>query len=200
MGKIIVFTNLTLDGVMQAPGRPDEDRRGGFAHGGWAAPYGAMQSSAIAESLPSMDALLLGRRTYEDFYAFWPKQTNNPFTEVLNKMPKYVASTTLTAPLAWSNSTLLKGDVSKAVAQLKAQLDKNLVVMGSGELIQSLIQHNLVDRYVLLIHPLVLGAGRRLFHDDGVSTTLRLIAAKPTETGVMVATYEPAEPHNASVQ
>ena len=81
MGKIIVFTNLTLDGVMQAPGRPDEDRRGGFAHGGWAAPYGAMQSSAIGESLPSMDALLLGRRTYEDFYAYWPKQTNNPFTE-----------------------------------------------------------------------------------------------------------------------
>jgi dihydrofolate reductase len=194
MGKIIVFTNLTLDGVMQAPGRPDEDRRGGFAHGGWAAPYGAMQSSAIGESLPSMDALLLGRRTYEDFYAFWPKQTNNPFTEMLNQMPKYVASTTLKEQLAWSNSTLLNRDVPKAVAQLKAQLDKNLVVMGSGELVRTLMQYKLVDRYVLLIHPLVLGEGRRLFRDDGVFATLRLMAAKPTDTGVMVATYEPAEP------
>lgn len=194
MGKIIVFTNLTLDGVMQAPGRPDEDRRSGFVHGGWAAPYGAMQSSAIGESLPNMEALLLGRRTYEDFYAYWPKQTNNPFTERLNQMPKYVASTTLTAPLAWSNSTLLNRDVPKAVAQLKAQLAENLVVMGSGELVQTLMQHNLVDRYVLLIHPLVLGAGRRLFCDDGVFAALRLIAAKPTDTGVVVATYEPTEP------
>src|SRR5262247_3869060 len=129
MGNIVVFTNLTLDGVMQAPGRPDEDRRGGFAHGGWAAPYAAMQSSAAGESLPGMDALLLGRRTYEDFYAYWPKQTNNPFTERLNQMPKYVASTTLAEPLPWSNSTLLKGDVAKTVAQLKEQMEKNLVVM-----------------------------------------------------------------------
>jgi dihydrofolate reductase len=195
MGKIIIFTNLTLDGVMQAPGRPDEDRRSGFTHGGWAAPYGAMQSSAVGESLPGMDALLLGRRTYESFYAFWPKQTNNPFTEVLNKLPKYVASTTLTAPLAWSNSTLLNRDVPKAVTQLKQQVDKNLVVMGSGELVQTLMQHKLVDRYLLLIHPLVLGEGRRLFRDDGVFATLRLVAAKPTNTGVVVATYEPAEPN-----
>lgn len=194
MGKLIIFTNVTLDGVMQGPARPDEDRSGGFAHGGWAAPYGAMQSSAIGESLPSMDALLLGRRTYEDLYAYWPKQTNNPFTERLNQMPKYVASTTLTPPLAWSNSTLLNRDVPKAVAQLKEQLDKNLVVMGSGKLVQTLMQHKLIDRYVLLIHPLVLGMGRRLFPDDGIVATLRLIAAKPTDTGVVVATYEPIEP------
>ncbi len=194
MGKIIVFTNLTLDGVMQAPGRPDEDRRGGFTHGGWAAPYGAMQSSAIGDSLPGMDALLLGRRTYEDFYAYWPKQTNNPFTGTLNRMPKYVVSTTLTEPLAWSNSTLLKGDAPKAVAQFKRQTDKTLVIMGSGVLIQALLQHNLIDRYLLLIHPLVLGEGRRLFPDGGVPATLRLVAAKPTDTGVVVATYEPVEP------
>ena len=194
MGNIVVFTNLTLDGVMQAPGRPDEDRRGGFSHGGWAAPYAAMQSSAVGESLPGMDALLLGRRTYEDFYAYWPNQTDNPFTKMLNHMPKCVASTTLAEPLPWSNSTLLKGDGAKAVAQLKEQVDKNIVVMGSGELVQTLMKHNLVDRYVLLIHPLVLGEGRRLFPDGSAFAALRLVAAKPTSTGVVVATYQPAEP------
>jgi dihydrofolate reductase len=194
MGKLIVCINLTLDGVMQAPGRPDEDLRGGFTHGGWAAPYAAMQSSAAGESLPGMDALLLGRRTYESFYGYWPKQTNNPFTERLNHLPKYVASTTLAEPLAWSNSTLLKGDVPTAVAQLKEQLGNDLVVMGSGELIQTLMQHNLVDRYILLIHPLVLGEGRRLFPDGGALATLQLVAAKPTDNGVVVATYQPAKP------
>ena len=194
MGNIVVFTNLTLDGVMQAPGRPDEDRRGGFSHGGWAAPYAAKQSSAVGESLPGLDALLLGRRTYEEFYAYWPNQTGNPFTEMLNHMPKYVASTTLAEPLPWSNSTLLKGDVAKAVAQLKKQMEKNLVVMGSSELVQTLMKHNLVDRYVLLIHPLVLGTGRRLFRDGGAFAALRLVAAKSTTNGVVVATYQPAEP------
>ena len=193
MGNIVVFTNLTLDGVMQAPGRPDEDRRGGFSHGGWAAPYAAMQSSAVGESLPSIDALLLGRRTSEDFYAYWPNQTDNPFTEMLNHMPKYVASTTLADPLPWSNSTLLKGDGAKAVARLKQQVDKNIVVMGSGELVQTLMKHNLVDRYLLLIHPLVLGEGRRLFRDGSAFAALRLVAAKPTSTGVVVAAYQPAE-------
>lgn len=159
MSNVIVFTNLTLDGVMQAPGRPDEDRRGGFAHGGWAAPYGAMQSREAGESVSNFGALLLGRRTYEDFYAFWPKQTDSPFTEMLNKMPKYVASTTLREPLEWMNTTLLKGNVAEAVAALKAKPGADIVVMGSGELVQSLMPHNLIDRYVLLIHPLVLGKG-----------------------------------------
>ena len=194
MSKVIVFTNLTLDGVMQAPGRPDEDRRGHFKHGGWAAPYAAMQSSEVGESMSSMGALLLGRRTYEDFYAFWPKQTNNPFTEVLNNLQKYVASTTLKEPLGWSNSTLLKGGVKKAVTALKAQQGEDLVVMGSGNLIQTLMKHNLVDRYVLLIHPLVLESGQRLFADGGVFATLQLVSAKATPKGVVVATYEPAEP------
>ena len=115
-------------------------------------------------------------------------------------MPKYVASTTLAEPLPWGNSTLLKGDVPMAVAELKAQSDKNLVIMGSGKLIQTLMQHKLVDRYVLMIHPLVLGEGRRLFPEGGALATLRLVAAKPTDTGVVVATYQPAEPHNASGQ
>ena len=194
MSRIVVFTNLTLDGVMQAPALPDEDLRGGFRHGGWAAPYAAMQSSEAGESLPSFGALLLGRRTYENMYAYWPNQTNNPFTEILNNMQKYVASTTLQEALPWINSTLLKGDVPKAVAKLKKQQDENLdlVIMGSGELIQTLMEHNLIDRYVLLIHPLVLGTGRRLFADGSAFTKLQLVSIKATPTGVVVATYQPA--------
>jgi dihydrofolate reductase len=192
--KIVVFENLTLDGVMQAPGRPDEDPRGGFAHGGWAQPYAdPVLASVAGESMANTGALLLGQRTYQDFYGYWPKQTDNPFTEVLNTTHKYVASTTLEEPLAWSNSTLLKGDAAKAVAELKQQPGKDLVVLGSGELVQSLLRADLVDEYLLLIHPLVLGSGRRLFPDGGPSAALRLVDAKPTTTGVLVATYQPAD-------
>lgn len=192
MRDVIVFTNLTLDGVIQAPGRADEDPRGGFEHGGWGVPYNAMQSNEAREGLPGFGALLLGRRTYEDFYAYWPKQTGSPFTEALNNLPKYVASTTLREPLPWVNSTLLKGDVAEAVAALKAQPGDAIVVMGSGQLVQTLMQHDLVDRYVLLIHPLVLGAGRRLFVDGGAAAQLQLVSAKASPTGVLVATYQPA--------
>src|SRR5207244_823341 len=125
----------------------DEDPRGGFEHGGWALPYfdPVMGVSIAAESMAKTPALLFGRRTYEDFYAFWPKRTGNPFTEVLNNLQKYVASTTLEEPLLWSNSTLLTGDAAAAVATLKDQSDKDLVVLGSGELVQSLMRRNLVD-------------------------------------------------------
>jgi len=191
MRKIIVFTNLTLDGVMQAPGRPDEDLRGGFSHGGWAAPYAAM--TYVNNSDLDTGPMLFGRRTYEDFYAVWPKRTDSPFTAVLNNIQKYVASTTLKEPLPWINSTLLKGDVPEAVAALKAQPGKDLVVMGSLQLVQTLRKHNLVDEYVLLIHPLVLGAGIRLFPDGAAFAALRLVDAKPTTTGVIVATYRSAE-------
>jgi dihydrofolate reductase len=192
MSKIIVFENLTLDGVMQAPGRPDEDRRGGFRHGGWATPYADATMGRVAmESTPTAGALLLGRRTYEDFYAVWPNRTDNPFTEVLNNTQKYVASTTLKEPLPWINSTLLKGDVPGAVAGLKAQPGKDIVVLGSGELVRTLMQHNLVDQYVLLIHPLVLGSGRRLFADGSAFAALRLLHTKTTTTGVVIATYQP---------
>src|SRR3989475_10980144 len=177
MSKVVVFTNLTLDGVMQAPGRPDEDRRGGFEHGGWATPYAAMAQAG--ESMANTGALLLGRRTYEDFYAVWPNRTDNPYTAGLNNTQKYVASTTLSEPLPWSNSTLLKGDAAEAVARLKEEGGKDLVVLGSGELVQSLMRRNLIDEYVLLIHPLVLGSGRRLFTDGG-TFALRLAATKPT--------------------
>src|SRR6266516_7397123 len=192
MSKVVVFMNLTLDGVMQAPGRPDEDRRGGFEHGGWAMPYATME--AAEASMAYSGALLLGRRTYEDFYTVWPNRTDNPFTAVLNNTQKYVASTTLEEPLSWINSTLLKGDAAEAVARLKQQLDKDLLIMGSGELIQSLMRRNLVDEYVLLIHPLVLGTGRRLFAEGSPTTALRLVDTKTTTTGVVIATYRAAEP------
>src|SRR5947209_18114449 len=122
MSKVVVFTNLSLDGVMQAPGRPDEDRRGGFEHGGWGAPYAAMPSAG--GTMASAGALLLGRRTYEDFYSVWPNRTDNPYTAVLNNIQKYVASTTLSEPLPWSNSTLLKGDAAEPVARLKQEPGK----------------------------------------------------------------------------
>src|SRR5205809_1131013 len=192
MSKVVVFMNLTLDGVMQAPGRPDEDRRGGFEHGGWAMPYATME--AAEASMAYSGALLLGRRTYEDFYTVWPNRTDNPFTAVLNNTQKYVASTTLSEPLPWSNSTLLKGDAAEAVARHKEEGGKDLVVLGSGELVQSLMRRNLVDAYVLLIHPLVLGSGRRLFPDGGAVAALRLVDTKTTTTGVVIATYQPAEP------
>jgi dihydrofolate reductase len=190
MSKITVFTNLTLDGVMQAPGRPDEDTRDSFKHGGWAARFGAMQDAGDALSFTG--ALLFGRRTYEDFYSFWPNQRDNPFTEVLNNAQKYVASTTLEEPLPWSNSTLLKGDATKTVSGLKREQDKDLLIFGSGVLVQSLMKANLVDEFVLLIHPLVLGSGRRLFPDGGAFASLNLRDSKTTSKGVVIATYQPA--------
>ena len=190
MRKVVVFTSLTLDGVMQAPGRPDEDTRGGFEHGGWALPYNdEVMGKVLAENMAGAGPLVLGRRTYEDFYGFWPEQTGNPFTEVLDSTRKYVASTTLAEPLPWSNSTLLEGDAADAVAWLKQQPGKDLTVLGSGELVQSLRRRDLVDEYVLLIHPLVLGTGRRLFPDGGGLATLRLTGSTATTTGVLIATY-----------
>jgi dihydrofolate reductase len=196
MAKLVVINNLTLDGVMQAPGRPDEDLRGGFEHGGWAQPYAdSVMGSVMAEGIAKAGALLFGRRTYEDFASVWPNQTeDNPYAAVLNNFQKYVASTTLEEPLSWSNSTLLKGDAAEAVARLKEQPGKDLVVLGSGELVQSLMRRNLVDEYVLLIHPLVLGSGRRLFTDGGSFAALRLVDTVTTTTGVVIATFQPAGP------
>jgi dihydrofolate reductase len=192
MGKIIVITNVTLDGVMQAPGHSEEDPRGGFEHGGWAAPFAAMQQPEAGAAFANMGALLFGRLTYARFYAFWPNQVDNPFTAFLNNIPKYVASTTLDEPLPWSHSTLIKHDVAKTLEKLKSGQDKDLVVFGSGVLVQSLMRWSLVDEYVLLIHPLVLGSGRRLFPDDGASASLTLRDSKATTNGVVIATYEPA--------
>ena len=137
-------------------------------------------------------SLLAGRTTYERFADYWPKQRSNPFTEALNRVQKYVASTTLTEPLAWQNSTLLKGDAADAVAGLKEGLE-NLVVFGSGVLVRSLMRHHLVDEFVLLIHPLVLGSGRHLFPDTGSDlSAFRLVDSTTTGTGVIIATYQPS--------
>jgi dihydrofolate reductase len=194
MGKIVVFMSLTLDGVIQAPGRPDEDMRGGFQHGGWALPYAdSEQGRAVGESMSATGGLLFGRRTYEDFYKVWPSRTDgNPFTDVLNNTQKFVASTTLKEPLPWMNSTLLKGDLPQAVTGLKSQMDKDLVVLGSGNLVQTLMKHNLIDLYMLLIHPLILGTGHRLFPEGGTLTGLRLIESQKTSRGVVIASYQPA--------
>ena len=194
MGKLIVIEHLTLDGVMQAPGTPDEDPRDGFVHGGWA---NQRQDPAMQEvmgaHMSSAWSLLAGRTTYERFADYWPKQEPNPFTEALNRVQKYVASTTLTETLPWQNSTLLRGDVADAVAALKRELGENLVVFGSGVLVRSLMPRDLVDELVLLIHPLVLGSGRRLFPDTGSrASAFELADSATTGTGVVMATYRPA--------
>jgi dihydrofolate reductase len=193
MRKVVVTNSLTLDGVMQAPGRADEDVRGGFDRGGWALPYNdPVMGRVMGEGMAQTGALLLGRRTYEGFASFWPHQKDNPFTDILDNVQKYVASTTLTEPLPWKNSTLLECDAAVAVADLKQQPGPDLAILGSGELIQSLRRRGLIDKYVLLIHPLVLGSGRRLFPDGTSPADLRLVDSVTTTTGVMIVTYQPA--------
>jgi dihydrofolate reductase len=193
MSRVVVVNHLTLDGVMQAPGRPDEDRRGGFEHGGWSPPYGdEVMGSFMGARMGKGGALLLGRRTYEDFASFWPQQQDNPYTAVLNDARKYVASRTLSEPLAWSNSTLLKGDAAEAVARLK-ESGEDLAVLGSGALVQALMRRDLIDEFVLTIHPLVLGTGRRLFADGGAFAALKLVESVTTTTGVVIAVYERGE-------
>jgi dihydrofolate reductase len=191
MTKITAFISLSLDGVMQAPGRPDEDRRGGFSYGGWAAPYAAMGQGG--GNTGQSGALLLGRRTYEDFFSVWPGRKDSPFSAILDNMQKYVASRTLKEPLPWKNSVLLAGDAADAVAGLKRESDKDFVILGSGELVRSLMRRNLIDEYILLIHPLVLGSGSRLFPDAGPRIPLRLVDTKTTAAGVVIATYQPAD-------
>src|SRR3954462_2878429 len=189
MRKVIVLNNLTLDGVMQGPGRPDEDTRDGFTHSGWAGPYNdAVKGQAMGEGMSRGADLLFGRRTYEDFHDVWPKRTNNPFTPVLNAARKYVASRTRKEPLPWENSTLLEGDAADAVARLKQEDGLDLLVMGSGVLAESLRRRGLVDDYILMIHPLVLGTDRRLFA-NGAMSSLSLVQRVPTPTGVIISTY-----------
>ncbi|MGH3879705.1 MAG: dihydrofolate reductase family protein [Actinophytocola sp.] len=188
MPRIVVITSLTLDGVMQAPGRADEDTRDGFAHGGWAVPYGdEVMAKAMGERMAADGALLLGRRTYDDLYGYWPNQPANPYTDKLNKTRKHVVSRTLTEPLPWQNSALVNGGVPAAVAALKAETDVG--VLGSGELVRTLMAHDLVDEYLLLIHPLVLGAGRRLFPRGVPVADLGLVDSVTTTTGVLLAHY-----------
>ena len=191
MAKVVVINHVTLDGVMQAPARPDEDTRDGFAHGGWGIRGNdPLMTAKIGERMSGERAFLFGRRTYEDFYAVWPQRTDSPFSEALTNTPKYVASRTLTEPLPWSNSILLAGDAAYAVAALKVQQPGTLTIFGSGELIGALMAADLIDEYLLMIHPVVLGSGRRLFA-AGRQARLRLTDAVTTATGVVIAVYEP---------
>jgi dihydrofolate reductase len=191
--RLVVMNHVTLDGVMQGPGREDEDRRGGFEHGGWATPRSdEVVGRAMGARMGSGGGLLFGRRTYEDLLSHWNSVPDNPFREPLNGARKWVVSTTLAEPLPWPNSTLLRGDVVEAVRELKAEGDGDLGIMGSGQLIRSLLPHGLMDEFLLFIHPLVLGSGQRLFPDDGPTVDLELVEAVTATTGVVVAAYRPA--------
>ena len=193
MSRVVVLNHITLDGVMQGPGRPDEDTRDGFEHGGWSIDDNDdVMGQALGVRLAESGGLLLGRRSYEDMLAYW-NTTDSQFKDALNNAPKYVASNT-SEPLSWPNSTPLTGDVPKAVSELKERPGGDLHIMGSGVLIQSLMPHGLIDEYMLLIHPLVLGSGHKLFQDGGPFTTLRLVDNVSTTKGVVIATYQPAEP------
>jgi dihydrofolate reductase len=192
--KIIVSEFLTLDGVMQAPGDPNEDRSDGFDQGGWQLGYfDDALGSSVMEGLAATGGFLLGRKTYEIFAAHWPKQpADDPLAGTFNELPKYVVSTTLGEPLAWQNSILIRGDVAGELAKLKEQPGKDITVIGSGELVQTLIRHDLVDEYRLMVHPIVFGNGKRLFREGSSPTRLRLADSKTSSTGVLILTYEPA--------
>ena len=192
MRKLTVSEFVSLDGVMQAPGGADEDTEGGFRHGGWQMGYfDDVAGERIGASMAQTGAFLLGRRTYEIFASYWPTQPDDdPFAKILNGLPKYVASTTLGEPLAWQNSTLLQGDVAKTVAELKEGEGGNIVVLGSGGLVQTLYENDLVDEYALMIHPIVLGSGKKLFREVP-RKPLKLADSVTTSTGVVMATYVP---------
>jgi dihydrofolate reductase len=192
MGKLVVTEFVTLDGVAQAPGRPDEDPAGGFAHGGWQAPLWDEEAGAVMfEQASSMDALLLGRKTYEIFAGYWPTAPEDqPFTGLLNRVPKFVASRTLSGPLAWRGSTLLEGDVAGSVAEVKDGHDE-VHVIGSLDLLQSLLREGLVDRLNLWVYPLLLGSGKGVFGEGTVPTALRLTESVTYPNGTLHLAYEP---------
>ena len=191
MRTLVVSTFMTLDGVMQAPGGPEEDRTGGFAHGGWSVNYwDETMGAAMTEFFAKPFDLLLGRRTYEIFAAHWPHVSEEP-AGVLNSARKYVASRTL-RNVEWQNSTLLEGDVAEAVRDLKAQDGPEIQVHGSSDLIQTLLEHALVDELRIWTFPVVVGAGKRLFGPGTVPAGLELVDAKTSTTGVVMALYRPA--------
>ncbi|MBM7503682.1 dihydrofolate reductase family protein [Agromyces aurantiacus] len=188
MATITVFESVTLDGVMQAPGRPDEDDRGGFAHGGWAIPYQDDVAARFAgERMGVAGAMLFGRRTYEDVLGFWTSAGPNPFTEALVGARKYVVSRQSGLRLAYPNSTALIGEAAETVAALRRDVEGSITVLGSGELVRALLAAGLVDEMVLLQHPLVLGSGTRLLGSDRVA--LDLEHAVTTTTGVVIGQY-----------
>jgi dihydrofolate reductase len=194
MRKVIANEFMSLDGVVQAPGGADEDTSGGFEHGGWHLRYfDDLSQKWVLESIVEAGGFLLGRRTYEIFAAYWPKapEEEEVIAQPLNTKPKYVASTTLTKPLEWQNSTVLQGDVAEAVAALKQEDGADVHVIGSAELVRTLIEQGLVDELRLMIDPVTLGGGKRIFRDDGLLRPLHLVHGEVTTTGAILATYAP---------
>ncbi|GAA2381073.1 dihydrofolate reductase family protein [Nonomuraea africana] len=190
MRKLMVTTFVSLDGVMQAPGGADEDRDGGFEHGGWAVPHFDQRiEQLMTEVTGRAGALLLGRRTYDIFAASWPlAEADDPIGATMNSLPKYVASRTLDT-VAWRNSTLLTGDVADAVRELKRGEGGEIQVHGSGKLIQTLVEHDLVDEFHLLVFPVLIGSGKRLFAEGTIPAGLRLVDTTTSSTGVVISTY-----------
>jgi dihydrofolate reductase len=194
MRKVIANEFMSLDGVVQAPGGADEDTSGGFEHGGWHMRYfDELSQKWVLESIVEAGGFLLGRRTYEIFAAYWPKapEEEQVIAQPLNTKPKYVASTTLTEPIEWQNSTVLQGDIAEAVAALKQEDGADVHVIGSAELVRTLIEQGLVDELRLMIDPVTLGGGKRIFRDDGLLRPLRLVHGEVTTTGAILATYAP---------
>jgi len=201
MRKIVVTEFLTLDGVMQGPGDPNEDRDGGFPYGGWQMQYGFddAQLKRISDAIGTTDAYLLGRHTYDIFAAYWPLQTEGMFAEVLNPRPKYVVSTTLQEPLSWQNSHVIRDNVAERVRELKEQDGGNISILGSGKLVQFLLDNHLVDQLALLVNPLILGTGKRLFTEGLGPQKFRLVDSLVGDQGAAMLWYEPIdEPVTAS--
>jgi dihydrofolate reductase len=194
MAKIVLSEFLTLDGVMQAPGGADEDRSDGFDKGGWQLSYAhETVGKYVTDGLTDAGGLLLGRRTYDIFAGYWPDQSADgfPIAGLMNSLPKFVVSRTLSEPLSWQNSTLIKDDVASRLQQVKSEVDKDILVIGSGDLAQTLMTDDLVDEYRLMVYPLALGAGKRLFRDADATKRLRLTDSAITSAGVLLLTYVP---------
>jgi dihydrofolate reductase len=192
MGEIVVDMFMTLDGIVQAPGGRDEDGEGGFQYGGWQGPlFDDEQGRVMAESIPSTDAVLLGRKTYDIFAAYWPHApADDPFAVHLNRIPKFVASRTRTS-VDWTNSQLIKGELAEQVAHLKQQFGQ-IHTIGSSDLVHTLLQHDLVDRFNLWLYPLILGTGKRLFVEGAAPTSLALVSSRAFGTGALWLVYQRA--------
>ena len=192
MRRVVVVEYVSVDGVIQAPGHPGEDPEGGFDHGGWTGPFMSDHRRYLSEEFQAAGAFLLGRLTYEFFAAYWPTVTDeeDDIARALNGLPKYVASTTLN-DAEWDGTEVIKSDVAKEVAKLKEQPGRDILVVGSSGLTQTLMHHDLVDEYRLWLHPVVLGSGKRLFREGAPATTLRLVDSKTTGSSLVILTYEP---------
>ena len=192
MRKVVVDEWMSLDGIVQAPGNPEEDTTGGFQHGGWHIPYfDELSQNWVVQGLTEAGGFLLGRRTYEILAGYWPNasEAEEVVAQPLNRKPKYVASTTLSEPLEWENSSVLQGDVAEAVRALKQEDGDDLHVIGSTQLVHTLVESELVDQFRLMIDPVFVGGGKRLFVEDGALRSLRLVDSKVTTTGAILATY-----------